>query len=118
MWVLGVSNFFDVGIALVSAAQATLLGYLAIRSKRGNETSANIQATLDDQITSSLLASQNAIQAVTQEVFRARQDHTVLANRIDEVHIQVHELRGDIATLSERISQGTTSPTTIDNMKG
>lgn len=110
MRVLGVSNFFDVGIALVGAAQATLLGYLAIRSKHGNQTSANIQATLDDQVTTSLLASQNAIQAVTQEVFHARQDHAILANRIDEVHTQVHELRGDVAALSERIPQGTSAP--------
>mgnify|MGYP006266363775 CR=1 FL=1 len=104
------SNMFDVGIALIGSVQAVLLTYLTIRSKKNNKVFTGIRDTLNDQVAASLLSTQNSVQAVTQEVFRARQDHTVLAGKIDEVHVQVHELRGDMATLSERISQGTSSP--------
>jgi chromosome segregation ATPase len=99
-----VTNLFDVGIAAVGCGQAVLLGYLTYKSQqRGKQTHA-MQDTLDTQITASLLATQNAVQHVTQEVFHARQDHTDLANKIDEVHVQVHELRGDVASLSERLA--------------
>jgi chromosome segregation ATPase len=98
-----VTNAFDVGVAIVGGGQAILLGYLAYKSQSRAKQTTGIQNTLDHQITASLLATQNAVQQVTEEVFQARQDHTGLANRIEEVHVQVHELRGDIASLSERV---------------
>jgi len=104
------SNLFDVGIALIGSTQAVFLAYLTIRSRQNSKAFAGIRNTLDEQVAASLLSTQNVVHAVTQEVFRARQDHTVLAGKIDEVHTQVHELRGDIAVLSERIPQGTTFP--------
>jgi peptidoglycan hydrolase CwlO-like protein len=105
------TNGFDVGVAFVGGTQALLLGYLAYKSQQRTKQTANVQDTLDTQVTASLLATQTAVQQVTEEVFKARQDHTGLSNKIDEVHVQVHELRGDVASLSERISaQGTVIP--------
>jgi hypothetical protein len=98
-----VTNGFDVGIAIVGGGQAILLGYLTYKSQSRGKQTTGIQHTLDHQIAASLLATQRAVQQVTEEVFQARQDHTGLANKIDEVHSQVHELRGDLASLSERI---------------
>lgn len=97
------TNGFDVGIAVIGCGQAVLLGYLAVKSQQRGKQTAAVQDTLDSQVTASLLATQNAVQSVTEEVFQARQDHTELANKIDAVHSQVHELRGDVASLSERL---------------
>lgn len=99
------ANAFDVGIATIGAIQGLALGYLAYRSSQNGKKAAGVQATLDTQVTASLLATQTAVQDVTQEVFHARQDHTALAHKIDEVHAQVHAVRGDVASLAERLDR-------------
>lgn len=100
------ATWVDFSVATVGSVQALALGYLAYRSQQNGKKAAAVQDTLDTQVTASLLATQTAVQAVTQEVFHARQDHTALAGKIDEVHTQVHELRGDVASLAERIEIG------------
>lgn len=97
------SSSFDVAIAFIGAMQGVALGYLAYRSNQNGKKAANVQDTLDTQVTASLLATQTAVQEVTSEVFHARQDNAVLAGKIDGVHAQVHELRGDVASMSDRL---------------
>jgi chromosome segregation ATPase len=101
--VLSVTGIPDVVVAGIGAGQALLLGYLAYRSQQNGKKATAVADVLDTQVAASLLATQTAVQEVTQEVFHARQEHTSLAGKIDEVHTQVHELRGDVASLAERL---------------
>ena len=104
------ATWIDFSIASVGATQALVLGYLAYRSSQNGKKASSVQDTLDTQVTTSLLAVQTAVQGVTAEVFAARQDHTALSEKIDEVHAQVHELRGDLAFVAEQVQQGTSGP--------
>lgn len=64
---------------------------------------------VEEKVKSLLLPSQAALFDLSEEVFRARQDHTILAGKLDSVHSQITEVRADIATLCDRV-EGTKPP--------
>lgn len=66
-------------------------------------------AHLEEKIKGLLVPTQSAVFEVSQEVFRARQDHIVTDNKIDTIQVQMTEIRADIASLSEAV-QGTKVP--------
>ena len=63
-------------------------------------------AKIEEKVKGLLVPTQGAIFDLSQEVFRARQDHTILAGKLDTVQSQITEVRADVAALSEHI-QGT-----------
>jgi len=63
-------------------------------------------AHIEERVKGLLVPSQAALFDLSEEVFRARQDHTVLASKLDTVQAQMTEIRADIASLSETV-QGT-----------
>lgn len=66
-------------------------------------------AHIEQRVKGLLVPSQAALFDLSEEVFRARQDHTVLAGKLDTVQVQITEVRADVAALSEHI-QGTKLP--------
>jgi hypothetical protein len=76
--------------------------YLAISQRKD-------PAHIEDKVKGLLVPSQAALFDLSEEVFRARQDHTVLSSKIDTVQVQMTEIRADIASLSETV-QGTKVP--------
>lgn len=66
-------------------------------------------AKVEEKVKGLLIPTQGAIFDLSEEVFRARQDHTVLAGILDTVQTQITEVRADIAALSEQ-DQGTKMP--------
>lgn len=64
---------------------------------------------LEEKVKGLLQPTQAAVFDLGDEVFRARQDHTVLAGKLDTVQSQITEVRADIAALSEE-NQGTKMP--------
>ena len=66
-------------------------------------------AKIEEKVKGLLVPSQAALFDLSEEVFRARQDHTILAGKLDTVQVQMTEIRADIASLSETV-QGTKVP--------
>lgn len=64
---------------------------------------------VEEKVKGLLVPAQAALFDLSEEVFRARQDHTVLAGKLDTVQVQMTEIRADIAALSEQ-NQGTKVP--------
>lgn len=66
-------------------------------------------AHIEQRVKGLLVPTQAALFDLSEEVFRARQDHTILAGKLDTVQSQITEVRADIAALSEE-NQGTKMP--------
>ena len=64
---------------------------------------------VEEKVKGLLQPTQAAVFDLSEEVFRARQDHTVLAGKLDTVQVQITEVRADVAALSEQ-QQGTKVP--------
>ena len=66
-------------------------------------------AHIGERVKGLLVPTQATLFDLSEEVFRARQDHTVLASKLDTVQVQITEVRADVAALSEHV-QGTKTP--------
>ena len=89
-----------VTIPALVASMTTL--YLSISQRKD-------PAHIEDKVKGLLVPSQAALFDLSEEVFRARQDHTVLAGKLDTVQAQITEVRADVAALGEWF-QGTKVP--------
>lgn len=97
------SDIHDIVLALIGAVQAMLLGWLAYKSNQRGKQTAAVQATLDDGMGTDVHITRVLVESLSDEVFKSRVAHGVLESKVDEVHAQVHALRGEVAVLSERV---------------
>lgn len=101
----------DIWIKIIMAVQAVLLALIGVYANRHGKQAAVLLDAVDEQVVTSLLATQNAMQEVTTEVLHARQEQGELLRSVENLATQMIAVRGELATLSDTVSRGQNTPT-------
>jgi hypothetical protein len=93
----------DVAIAGIGAAQAMILGWLAYKSSQRTKQANTMQTSLDDIFVTEVGIIKSIVESLREEVFQSRVANGILRNKIDEIHTQVHTMRGELAMFAEHV---------------